>query len=477
MKYTYVQPGRVFGNIYFVGVEEASTHLIDTGDGLIVIDAGLDDNLDTVIQNTESLGFSIKDIKIILLSHGHYDHAGGAKKLRELTGAKIYLGAGDLGMVNGTEDTSLSPKADYSDANAFTPDVLLFDGDTVSLGNTEIHCFSTPGHTDGTMSFFFHTFDGKRTLRAGMHGGVGKNTLTTEFLRTNGLPLSRREKYINGLKYVRNQQVDVFLGNHVQNNDTVGKLRQVAAGNVDAFVCPGAWQNFIDEKIARMEQIIRDEKENQKRLKRVIDGKVVAIVRGLEEKDVFPTVQALCDGGIRAVEFTFDASGRISDSTVAGYIKKAVEHFGDKMLVGAGTVLHKSQVALVKEAGGLFIISPDTNAEVIKRTKSLGLLSFPGAFTPSEAVTAYHAGADMVKIFPITKLGPKYLSDITAPLSHINFMAVGGVDAENAREFLLAGALCLGIGSSVVKKSLIAEGKFDEIKRLAEKLMNSISEG
>lgn len=178
MKYTYIQPGRVFGNVYFVGVNEASTHIIDTGDGLIMIDPGFPDNLDTVITNTESLGFSAKDIKIILLSHGHYDHAGGAKELKKLTGAKVYIGKGDLNTVNGTFDSSLSPKASYVHKYSFTPDVLLSDGDTVSLGNTEILCLSTPGHTEGTMSFFFDVFSENRVLRAGMHGGVGTNTLT-----------------------------------------------------------------------------------------------------------------------------------------------------------------------------------------------------------------------------------------------------------------------------------------------------------
>lgn len=470
MKYTFVQPGKIFGNVYFAGVNEASTHIIDTGDGLIMIDPGFPDNLDTVIKNTESLGFSISDVKIILLSHGHYDHAGGAKELRELTNARIYIGKGDLDMVNGTFDSSLSPKASYVHKYSFTPDVLLSDGDTVSLGNTEILCLSTPGHTAGTMSFFFDVFSENRVLRAGMFGGAGTNTLTREFLRTNGLPLSVRQAYINSLNRVRNRHVDIFLGNHTDNNNTVKKLKKGG----DAFVCPDEWESFIDAKISYMEQIMRTESENEKKLEEIKNNKVIAIIRGIDRENIIPTVQALLDGGIKAVEFTFDASGRIPDGKIKEYIASAVSRFKGNVLVGAGTVLNKNQVTLVKQAGGEFIISPNTDTEVIRHTKDLGLLSFPGAFTPSEAVTAYNAGADIIKIFPAVTLGADFLKNIRAPLAHIDFMAVGGISAENAKLYLASGASCLGVGSNIVNKSLISAGDFDGITRLAKELTENI---
>ena len=476
MKYTFVQPGRVYGNIYFTGVNEASTHIIDTGDGLIMIDPGFPDNLDTVIKNTESLGFSINDVKIILLSHGHFDHAGGAKELRALTGAKIYIGKGDLLTVNGTLDASLSPDPNYINKYSFVPDVLLSDGDTVSLGNTEILCLSTPGHTDGTMSFFFNAYSKTETLRAGMHGGVGTNTLTAEYLRTNGLPFSLRRTYISSLHYVRNRHVDIFLGNHTGNNGTVRKLKQVAGGNGNAFVCPDEWRDFIDGKIACAEQMTAAEEENKNKLERIKKGRVIAIIRGIDKKDIIPTVQALYDGGIKAAEFTFDASGKVPDSTVAEYIKSAVDRFGSKVLIGAGTVLNKNQVSLVSAAGGSFIISPNTDIGVIRRTKALGMLSFPGALTPTEAVTAYNAGADMIKIFPASAMGSDFFGSIKAPLSHMTFMAVGGIDAANAETYLASGASCLGIGSSIVKKTLVSQGDFDGIRVLAENLMQKIKQ-
>jgi 2-dehydro-3-deoxyphosphogluconate aldolase/(4S)-4-hydroxy-2-oxoglutarate aldolase len=138
------------------------------------------------------------------------------------------------------------------------------------------------------------------------------------------------------------------------------------------------------------------------------------------------------------------------------------------MLIGAGTVLTEKQVELTKNAGGKFIISPDTCPEVIKETKKLGLVSIPGAFTPSEAVIAHKAGADFVKLFPITSMGPKYLKDIKAPLSHIRFLAVGGINADNITEYLSVGACGVGIGSDIANKKLIEANDFAAIEENAK---------
>ncbi len=254
-KIGYIKPQKVFGNIYFVGIREASTHIIDTGEGLILIDPGMPETLGVVIDNIKQLGFDVKDIKIILMSHGHYDHAGATRELLKHTNAVTYIGKDDLKMVNGEENTSLAELFGVSFKDFFTPDVLLEDGDTVKLGNTSIQCLSTPGHTDGTMSFFFDVTEGEKTYLAGMHGGVGTNTLTFEFLRKNGLPLSNREKFIEGIKRVKAKKVEIFLGNHVGNNDTEGKLKRVSNGENHAFYAPWEWQNFLDARIKRVEEI------------------------------------------------------------------------------------------------------------------------------------------------------------------------------------------------------------------------------
>ncbi len=250
-----ISPEKVFGNIYFVGTREASTHIIDTGDGLILIDPGMPETFNTVLENIHTLGFNISDVKIILLSHGHYDHAGSAKQMAAISGADIYIGAGDVKMVNGEENTSLAELFGVNFTGFFTPDVLLYDNDTVSLGNTDILCLSTPGHTDGTMSFFFNTTDGKNVYLAGMHGGSGTNTLTDEFLQKHRLPFSNRKKFIEGIKKAKEQRVEIFLGNHVGNNDTEGKLKKVSNGDENAFYAPEEWQTFLDKRIERIKEI------------------------------------------------------------------------------------------------------------------------------------------------------------------------------------------------------------------------------
>lgn len=467
--YGYIEPQRVFGSIFFVGTHAASTHIIDTGEGLIMIDPGMPDSLALVVGNMNSLGFSERDIKIILLSHGHYDHAGAAAELRTLSGAPIYIGEGDGNMVMGIEDTALSPDPNYAKKYSFTPDFFLRDGDTVSLGNTEITCLSTPGHSDGTMSFFFNAYDGEKTCLAGMHGGVGTNTLTADFMKDDKRLYEKRQKYIKGIENVEKIDVQVFLGNHVGNNQTEQKLKRVKSGESDAFIAPDEWKSFLKGRKERLRQIISKESVMQNTINKILKEKIVVIVRGVEREALIPFAEAIYKGGIRLLECTYDATGKISDEEMADRIKMLADHFGDRMEIGAGTVLTEQQVELTKKAGGKFIISPDTNAAVIAKTKKEGLVSIPGALTPSEATAAHRAGADFVKLFPVGSMGAGYLKDVKAPLSHIRFLAVGGVDSDNMNEYFSRGACGIGVGSSIVNKELISLGKWDEITALAKK--------
>ncbi len=196
--------------------------------------------------------------------------------------------------------------------------------------------------------------------------------------------------------------------------------------------------------------------------------KIITIVRGVARENLIPLAQAMYDGGIRLIECTYDASGKVSDEETASNIALLAKHFEEKMLVGAGTVLTEKQVELTKNAGGKFIISPDTNADVIKKTKELGLVSIPGALTPTEIVTAHRAGADFVKIFPVGSMGYGYIKDVKAPLSNIKLLAVGGVDENNMQDFFKAGACGIGIGSGIVKKNMIEDGDFAGITALAK---------
>ena len=204
------------------------------------------------------------------------------------------------------------------------------------------------------------------------------------------------------------------------------------------------------------------------------ENKIIAILRGIKEDELISLAEAMYNGGIRLLEITFSAGDPERDSKTAESIEKLVSHFEDRMHIGAGTVLTERQAELVKLAGGKFIISPDTNTEVIKKTRELGLVSIPGALTPTEIMTAHAAGADFVKLFPASVLGAEYVKAVKAPLSHIKLLAVGGIDENNMADYLAAGISGFGIGSSITDKALIADKRFDEITALAEKYVSAL---
>lgn len=206
----------------------------------------------------------------------------------------------------------------------------------------------------------------------------------------------------------------------------------------------------------------------EKVIEKILEGKIITIVRGVAKEKLISLAQAMYDGGIRLIECTYDASGKVSDEETASSIELLSKHFEGKMTVGAGTVLTEKQVELTKKAGGRFIISPDTNPDIIRKTKKLGLVSIPGALTPTEIVTAHRSGADFVKVFPVGALGYRYIKDVKAPLSNIRLLAVGGIDENNMKDYLDAGVCGIGIGSGIVKKKMIDEDDFKVITELAK---------
>jgi 2-dehydro-3-deoxyphosphogluconate aldolase/(4S)-4-hydroxy-2-oxoglutarate aldolase len=201
----------------------------------------------------------------------------------------------------------------------------------------------------------------------------------------------------------------------------------------------------------------------------VSETKVVAIVRGLDS-GYEGLAQALYDGGIRAVEVTFNQKDPSQWEKTTGAIRKIRELMGDKMLVGAGTVTSVELAEMAYEAGAQFIVSPDTDPDVIRRTKELGMVSMPGALTRSEIKQAHKAGADFVKVFPVGNLGSGYIKAVRGPLNHIRMLAVGGVSEKNVAEFIKAGCVGVGVGGNLVNKDWIANGEFDKIRALAQEL-------
>lgn len=210
-------------------------------------------------------------------------------------------------------------------------------------------------------------------------------------------------------------------------------------------------------------------------IQEILDRKIISIVRGVEPEKILRIAEALYEGGVTLIEVTFNQKEPNSWSQTAAAIAAIREAMGDKMFVGAGTVTSVELVEMAAKAGAGYIISPDTDAAVIARTKELGLVSLPGAYTPTEAKQAHNAGADFVKLFPCVGDAPAYLKAVCAPMSHIQFLAVGGVNADNVADFLKAGAVGIGAGSCLVNKKWVDAGEYHKITEEAKRFVANIS--
>ena len=202
-------------------------------------------------------------------------------------------------------------------------------------------------------------------------------------------------------------------------------------------------------------------------------NKLVAIARGIDEQCVSPLVEALVRGGIKCVEVTFDHTRADGVQRTLDCIRRMNMEGNSRILVGAGTVLSAEEASMAFDAGAKYIISPNVNASVIAETKRLGMVSLPGAMTPTECQYAVECGADLVKLFPAGTLGISYFKAILAPLKHIGFVPTGGITPENLPEFLAAGAVGAGIGSNLINAAYARDGKFDLIEEAARQFVQA----
>lgn len=208
-------------------------------------------------------------------------------------------------------------------------------------------------------------------------------------------------------------------------------------------------------------------------IRSVREGRIVAIIRGFAPDICLKLAEAYAKGGIGLVEVTFNQRAPETWKDTAAAIRSIREHFAGSVRVGAGTVLTAEQLTLCEQAGGEYMITPNVNAELIRDCVRRGLVAMPGALTPSEAVTAFDAGADFVKIFPAGSLGPGYVKAVMAPLSHIPFLAVGGISPDNVGDFIKAGCVGAGVGGNLTNKEWIAAGEWDRIADVARKLVEN----
>lgn len=199
-------------------------------------------------------------------------------------------------------------------------------------------------------------------------------------------------------------------------------------------------------------------------LERIYEEKIIAIVRGIPSGKIAALAQALAEGGVSCIEVTFDQTNPEETLTSLRTIKSEL---GDRICLGAGTVMTVEQVEQAAQAGAEYMISPNVDEAVIRATKALGKVSIPGAMTPTETAFAYQCGADIVKLFPAGLLGPTYIKAVKAPLKHIPVSAVGNITIENCADFIQAGAVGVGVGGNLVSALLVNEGCFSQITATA----------
>lgn len=205
------------------------------------------------------------------------------------------------------------------------------------------------------------------------------------------------------------------------------------------------------------------------------DRKIIAIFRGIDPEKCADAAKALRDGGITMIEVTFNPNEKETQyQSTVNSIRSIIQSGGDRIFVGAGTVISVEQVVLACQAGAQYIITPTFDPEIIRLAGKLGMVTMPGAYTATEIMAAYQAGADFVKVFPASEAGAAYFKAIRGPLCHIPLAAVGGVDMGNAKEFLAAGASCLGIGGNLVDKKLIEKNDYKGLTELAKQYVASI---
>lgn len=197
-------------------------------------------------------------------------------------------------------------------------------------------------------------------------------------------------------------------------------------------------------------------------LQKVLDTGIVSIIRAESGEQLVNVAKALYDGGIDVIEVTFTVPG------VLDIISAVKQELGDRILLGAGTVLDTESARAAILAGAEFIVTPTVNPDVIQLCNRYGKVIMPGGMTPTEILTAWEAGADIVKVFPADVGGPGFLKAVHGPLPQIRLLPTGGVDLETLPAFMKAGACAVGLGSALVEKSAVEAGDMDRIRSLAE---------
>ncbi len=265
-----IEPFKIADELYYVGDKKVCVHLIDTGDGLILLDSGYLGASHLLVDSIWRAGFDPQNVRWIIHTHGHYDHFGASEEFRIMYGTKLAISRTDA------ESLREKPHRAHIDNDIFpfakTPDFdyEIEDGEIFELGNMKIRCVLTPGHTDGVLSLFFEVTDKGKTYLAGMFGGAGINAVTLPYVCRNELSEDSAQHMISSIEKIWNEPVVVHIGNHPNNNRTLEKrAKQIEEGG-NPFIAPDSWHNFLSEMRTKVERIIEENEEMKREITKLV---------------------------------------------------------------------------------------------------------------------------------------------------------------------------------------------------------------
>ncbi len=245
-------------NFYHIGVRGGPCYMLESAEGLVLIDTSFSCALPTLLQNISDIGKRAEDITHIIHTHGHFDHVGSTSALLRLCNARTYIGEGDEDCVMGKSPLLYAGEAVEELVEPFVPDVIVNDGQILDLGDTKIKFVSTPGHTMGTLSLFFDVRVNGKAQRAGMFGGAGLNTLSRAYLEENRLPISMQKDFIRSIDKILGEQVEFHIGNHLSDNNYHEKILRMNEKQ-NPFLAENTYKSFLlKRKSQAIELFARD---------------------------------------------------------------------------------------------------------------------------------------------------------------------------------------------------------------------------
>ena len=251
-----MEPFQIADGLYYVGDKKVCIHLIDTGDGLILIDSGYLGATHLLVDSIWRAGFDPKNIRWIIHTHAHSDHFGASEEFRRMYGAKLAISRVDAESVREKPHRAHVNNTSFPYAKLPEFDYEIEDGEIFELGNVKIRCVLTPGHTQGVLTLFFNVTYNGNTYLAGLYGGAGVNALTLPYICYNEEPEECPQQMLQSIQKIWDEEVVIHLGNHPGNNRTLEKRKQQIEEGGNPFIDASSWHAFLSELKNKVEKII-----------------------------------------------------------------------------------------------------------------------------------------------------------------------------------------------------------------------------